>query len=100
MKRRFATILILILTSSGLKAQTIDTFLLHYPISKYDKIFYQRIIEETEKNNLIHVQDYYSNGQIQMDAYSKTDSPRVPVFSFQAFLYVKDETIINATITG
>jgi len=62
------------LTSIGLKAQTIDTFLLRYPISKYDTIVYKRIIEKSDKNNLIHVQDYYPNGQIQMDAtYSNFD---------------------------
>ena len=65
----FATILILILTSVGLQAQTIDTFLLHYPISKYDTVVYKRIIEESDKNKLIHVRDFYSNGQTQMDAY-------------------------------
>lgn len=65
----FTSILILILTSVGLQAQTIDTILLHYPISKYDTLVYKRIIEESDKKNLIHVQDYYSNGQIQMDAY-------------------------------
>ena len=67
--KQFATILILILTSIGLQAQTIDTFLLHYPISKKDTVVYKRIIEKSDKNNLIHVQDYNSNGQIQMDAY-------------------------------
>ncbi|WP_299555479.1 alpha/beta hydrolase-fold protein [Seonamhaeicola sp.] len=68
MKQR-ATIFILILTSIGLQAQTIDTYFLHFPISKYDTIVYKRIIETLDKNNLIHVEDYYPNGQIQMDAY-------------------------------
>jgi len=65
----FATILILILTSVGLQAQTIDTFLLHYPISKYDTVLYKRRIEKSDKDRLIHVRDFYSNGQTQMDAY-------------------------------
>ncbi len=67
--KQFTTILILILTSIGVNAQTIDTFLLHYPISKDDTVIYKRIIEKYEKNNMIHVQDNYPNGQIQMDAY-------------------------------
>lgn len=72
--KQLTTILILILTSIGLQAQTIDTFLLQYPISKYDTVVYKRIIEKTDKNNLIHVQDYYPNGQVQMDAtYSDFD---------------------------
>ena len=64
-----ATILILILTCVGLQAQTIDTFLLHYPISKYDTIVYKRIIEKSDKDKLIHVRDFYPNGRTQMDAY-------------------------------
>lgn len=72
--QQLTTILILISTSIGLQAQTNDTFLLQYPISKYDTIVYKRIIEKSDKNNLIHVQDYYPNGQIQMDAtYSNFD---------------------------
>jgi pimeloyl-ACP methyl ester carboxylesterase len=72
--KQLATILILILSSVGLYAQTTDTFLLHYPISKYDTIVYKRIIEKSDKNKLIHVRDYYANGQIQMDAnYSNFD---------------------------
>ena len=65
----FATIYILILTSVGLQAQKIDTFLLYYPISKYDTVVYKRIIEKSDKDKLIHVRDFYSNGQTQMDAY-------------------------------
>lgn len=60
--------------SIGLKAQTIDTFLLRYPVSKNDTIVYKRIIEKSDKDDLIHVRDFYSNGQIQLDArYSKFD---------------------------
>ncbi len=65
----FATILILILTSPGLQAQTIDTFLLLYSSSKYDTVVYKRIIEKSDKDKLIHVRDLYPNGQAQMDAY-------------------------------
>lgn len=62
------------MTSIGLQAQTIDTFLLQYPISKYDTVVYKRIIKKSNKNNLIHIQDYYPNGQILMDTtYSNFD---------------------------
>jgi pimeloyl-ACP methyl ester carboxylesterase len=72
--KQLATILFLFLLSIGLKAQTVDTFLLHHPISKNDTIVFKRIIDKSGKNNLIHVQDYYPNGQIQMDAhYSNFD---------------------------
>ncbi len=66
--RCFTIKLILILTFIGLQAQEIDTFLLHHPISKYDTIVYKRIIKKSDKKNLIHVEDYYPNGQIQMSA--------------------------------
>ncbi len=66
--KQLTTIIILILTAIGAQAQTIDTFLLQYPISKYDTVVYKRIIEKSDKNNLIHVRDFYANGQIQMDA--------------------------------
>ncbi len=72
--KQLTTILILILVSMGIQAQTIDTFFLHYPISKYDTVVYKRIIEKIDTNNLIQVQDYYPNGQVQMDAtYSNFD---------------------------
>ncbi len=72
--KQLTNILILFLTSIGMQAQTIDTFLLAYPISKYDTVAFKRIIEKTDKNNLIHVLDYYPNGQIQMNAtYSNFD---------------------------
>jgi len=56
------------------KAQQADTFLLNYPVSKYDTIKYKRIIEQDSKDKLLHVQDYLASGQIQMDAhYRKFD---------------------------
>lgn len=69
-----ATIIILILTLCDIKAQQIDTFLLEYPISKYDTIGYNRIIEYISNDRVFHVRDYFMSGQIQMDAYySKFD---------------------------
>ena len=60
--------------SGHLKSQEIDTFYLHHPISKYDTVVYKRIIEYNKDTNLYHVQDYFENGQIQMQGtYSKFD---------------------------
>ena len=57
-----------------LKAQEIDTFYLHQPISKYDTIIYKRIIQFDNKERLYHVEDYFENGQIQMKgSYSAFD---------------------------
>ena len=72
--KQAATILTLILICLGIRAQQIDTFILQQPISKYDTIVYKRIIEKSDKDNLTHIRDYYSNGQIQMEgAYSSFD---------------------------
>ena len=60
--------------SGFLKAQEIETYFLHYAISKYDTIIYKRIIEFNKNANLYNVQDYFENGQIQMQGtYSKFD---------------------------
>ncbi len=67
--KRIAIIILLIFSFGLLKAQEIDTFFLHYAVSKGDTIIYQRIIQFDKSNNLFHVKDYFENGQIQMDAY-------------------------------
>ncbi|NOU46806.1 MAG: hypothetical protein HOO86_07065 [Bacteroidales bacterium] len=48
-------------------AQEVDTYYLHFPISKNDTIIYRRIIQFLKSDSLYHVQDYYPNGQIQME---------------------------------
>ncbi|HSO25672.1 MAG TPA: hypothetical protein VLR54_03515, partial [Methanobacteriaceae archaeon] len=67
--KRTAIIISLIFNFGLIKAQEIDTFLLHYVVSKGDTIIYKRIIQYDKNNNLFHVKDYFENGQIQMDAY-------------------------------
>jgi len=72
--KKSATIIILILTFCELKAQQIDTFNLHHPISKNDTIIYKRIIQFDKNDSLYHVRDYYPNGQMQMEGtYSSFD---------------------------
>ena len=61
--------MILIFIFNKLNAQQVDTVLLHHPISKYDTVIYQRIIEQPGYDSLIYVRDYFSNGRIQMEAY-------------------------------
>jgi pimeloyl-ACP methyl ester carboxylesterase len=60
---------LLIFSLGFLKAQKIDTFILHYAVSKGDTIIYKRVIQFDKSNNLFHVKDYFENGQIQMDAF-------------------------------
>ena len=70
---RYIILIIVIFIFTGFaKSQEADTFYLHYPVSKYDTIIYKRIIDYNKGANLYHVQDYFENGQIQMQAtYSK-----------------------------
>lgn len=67
--KHIAIIISLIFSFGLLRAQEINTFLLHYAVSKRDTIIYKRIIQLDKSNNLFHVKDYFENGQIQMDAY-------------------------------
>lgn len=67
--KNIAIIISLILIFGLSEAQEIDTYFLHYAVSKGDTIVYKRIIQFDKSNNLFHVKDYFENGQIQMDAY-------------------------------
>ncbi len=72
--KNFALILSLFICLGAIKAQKVDTFYLHYPISKNDTIMYKRIIQFDKNDSLYHVRDYYPNGQIQMEGtYSSFD---------------------------
>ncbi|MCK9404774.1 MAG: hypothetical protein M0Q26_15375, partial [Chitinophagaceae bacterium] len=66
---KYTILIIFLLLSPGfINAQDIDTFLLHYAVSKYDTIVYKRIIQFDKGQNLYHVRDFYENGPIQMEA--------------------------------
>ena len=57
-----------------IKAQEVDTYYLHYPISYKDTIIYKRIIQFEKNDSLYHVRDYYPNDSIQMKGtYSSFD---------------------------
>ena len=67
-------ILSLFIFPGAIKAQEVDTFYLHFPISKNDTIIFRRIIHFDNVDSLYHVRDYYPNGQIQMEGtYSSFD---------------------------
>jgi hypothetical protein len=61
--------LFILLCPSFIRAQVADTFLLKYAASKYDTIECTRIIRFDSKRSLYHVQDFYANGRMQMDAF-------------------------------
>ena len=65
--KNITLILSLILYLGPIKAQEVDTFYLHHPISNNDTIIYKRIIQFDKNDSLYHVRDYYPNGQIQME---------------------------------
>lgn len=72
--KRFVTLIILVLILCELKAQQIDSFYLHQPISYEDTIIYKRIIEFDDRDSLYHVRDYFPNDSIQMEGtYSSFD---------------------------
>ena len=72
--KNITLILSLFICFGSTKAQKVDTFYLHIPISKNDTIIYKRIIQFDKNDSLYHVRDYYPNGQIQMEGtYSSFD---------------------------
>ena len=72
--KNITLILSLFICFGSIKAQKVDTFYLHIPISKNDTIIYKRIIQFDKNDSLYHVRDYYPNGQIQMEGtYSSFD---------------------------
>lgn len=72
---RYAIIIILLVFSLGIiEAQDVDTFILHYTVSKDDTIAYKRVIQFDKEKALYHVKDHFENGRIQMEAsYSSFD---------------------------
>jgi pimeloyl-ACP methyl ester carboxylesterase len=68
-------ILSLFICLEAVKAQEVDTFYLHFPISNNDTIIYKRMVQFDNNDGLYHVRDYYPNGQIQMEGtYSHFDN--------------------------
>ena len=54
------------------KAQTMDTFFLHHPLSKYDTIIYKRVISFDKAASLYHVRDYYPTGKIKREGHYRS----------------------------
>ena len=70
----YLPILTMIVIYGSAPAQDIETILLKFPLSKYDTIFYQRTIQFNKNSSLYLVNDYFENGQIEMEAsYSALD---------------------------
>lgn len=72
--KSIALILSLLICCEAAKAQDFDTYYLPHPVSRNDTIIYKRIIRFDASDSLYHVQDYYPNGQMQMEGtYSSFD---------------------------
>jgi pimeloyl-ACP methyl ester carboxylesterase len=58
-------------------AQEPETYVLPQAVSNRDTIVYTRVIRFDDRKHLFHVQDYFENGRIQMDAFYTTFDKRV-----------------------
>ncbi len=61
----------------GVKAQEPETYLLHQAVSNRETIVYTRVIRYDGQKHLSHVQDFFENGRIQMDAFYSSFDKRV-----------------------
>ena len=76
MKRTTAALL-LMFCLGWVRAQEPDTYVLRKAVSNRETVVYTRVIALDDRRRLLHVQDYYENGQIQMDAYYSSFDKRV-----------------------
>ena len=79
--KNITLILLIFICIGEIKAQDIDTFYLHVPISKNDTIIYKRIFQFGSNDSLYHVRDYYPNGQVQMEGTYSSFDKRIKVES-------------------
>ncbi len=52
-----------------MQAQQGETYVLNQVVSNRETIVYTRVIRFDDQKQLFHVQDFYENGQVQMDAF-------------------------------
>ncbi len=76
MKRK-ATALLILLAAIRVEAHDAETYLLHQAVSNRETIVYRRVIRFDDEKHLFHVQDYFENGRLQMDAYYTSFDKRV-----------------------
>ncbi len=59
------------------QAPETETCLLHQAISNREAIVYRRVIRFDSQNHVFHVQDYYEDGQVEMEAFYTAFDKRV-----------------------
>ena len=67
MKRAVAVLSMLFYLARA-QAQETETYVLRQAVSNRETINYKRVIRFDDQKHLFHVQDYYEDGRIQMDA--------------------------------
>jgi len=76
MKRTAAALSVLFCLGLS-QAQDTETYVLHQAVSNRETIVYRRVIRFDSQTRLFHVQDYYEDGQVQMDAFYTSFDKRV-----------------------
>src|SRR5512136_2901196 len=76
MKRTAVVLSILFCLARG-QAQETETYVLHQAVSNRVTIVYKRVIRFDNQKHLFHVQDYYEDGQVQMDAFYSSFDKKV-----------------------
>ena len=75
--KRITAVLSMLLCLGRMEAQQGETYVLNQVVSNRETIVYRRVIGFDEQKHLFHVQDYYENGQVQMDAFYSSFDKRV-----------------------
>ena len=75
MKRTVA--ILSVLFCLGVQAQEPEIYKLHKMVSNRESIVYTRAIRYDDQKQLFHVQDFFENGRIQMDAFYTSFDKRV-----------------------
>jgi len=75
--KRITAVLSMLLCLGRMESQQGETYVLNQVVSNRETIVYRRVIGFDEQKHLFHVQDYYDNGRIQMDAFYSSFDKRV-----------------------
>ncbi|MDH5235886.1 MAG: alpha/beta hydrolase-fold protein, partial [Gemmatimonadota bacterium] len=75
--KRIVSVLLMLFCLERVQAQEPETYVLHQVVSNRDTLVYRRVIRFNVQEHLFHVQDYFENGRIQMDAFYSSFDKRV-----------------------
>ena len=75
--KRTAAVLSMMFGLGRAQTQETETYVLHQAVSNRETIVYTLVIRFDDQKHLFHVQDYYEDGRIQMDAFYTSFDKRV-----------------------